>query len=314
MQPKTLICPNPPCRSLLARLPDAWPGPQMTGACVREPEVPFPVETPFVVRPDLTKLNGGSILVEDEQWHAWMNRKRAAIVAGELPLLDEHVAQDQWQSLTRSISQVLAELVPNGPIDAHGRFIWLGNPRIDHPQEFFCALSLSLQEDFALMVPDAEGRLLARALSVAFPSGWNPRHKLGMPLMSIHAPVADNAALQKATPSIEQAMLTKGPFVRHVWTLAGSGALKRDAGEDTLAHATTIEDLWYRCERQVTVPVDGLACLFLIRVFVAPLAQVLASPGRGALLKASLASMSPEMMAYKGIRRAAMIVLESGDV
>lgn len=313
MPAKTLICPNSPCKALLARLPSVWPGPQATGAFTKDFETPFPVEAHFSVRPDLAKLGDAPLLVQDSDWPQWAAAKREAVFAGEVPLMDAHLDGARWLGLVRDVTATLYRLMPAGPMDADGSFPWLGGLRTENPNEFFAALTISMQEDFALMVPDARGQLVARVLSVTFPSGWDPKKKLGMPLLGIHAPVADNQMLQRATPSIEQAILSKGPFVRYVWTLAGSGALKRAAGEDTLAHARTINDLWFRCERQVTVPIAGIACLFLIRVFVAPLTQMLSVSGRLPVLKAALLSMSPEMLDYKGIRRAAEIVLESPD-
>lgn len=314
MQAKTLICPNAPCAALLARLPDDLPGPQASFIAAHGLEIPFAIEAPFAIRPDLVKLADGPMLVQDGLWHEWMADKRKAVCAGQAPLMDCELDGARWETLVGELTQTLSRLAPSGPIGADAAFPWLGGVRAKTAEEFFCALTMSIQEDFALMVPDDSGRLIARALSVVFPSGWDPKEKLGMPLHAIHAPVADNQALQRASPSMEQAMLTKGPFVRYVWTISGSNALKRAVGEDTLAHAQTVHDLWYRCERQVTVPIGGMACLFLIRVFVAPLMQVVDSPSRMKILKAALLSMSSQMLDYKGIQRAARIVLESRHV
>lgn len=298
----------------MARLGDAWPGPKASGFAQQDAEVPFPLEVPSRVRPDLAKLADGPLLVQDSQWWAWTARKREAVCAGKAPLFDHRLGETQWQDLAGAVAHALQAFVPNGPVDARGHFPWLGGVHADDARAFFCALTMSIQEDFALMLPDADSHLQACLLSVAFPSGWDPKQKLGMALRGIHAPVADNEALHRGTAAMEQAMVSKGPFVRHVWTLAGNDALKRAAGEDTLANAKTVRDLWYRCERQVTVPLGGLGCLFLIRVFVAPLTQVLQAPGRMRRMQDALLSMSSQMLDYKGIRRAAQIVLEFRDV
>lgn len=159
------------------------------------------------------------------------------------------------------------------------------------------------------MVPDEEGALRAQILSVYFASGWAPQEKLGQSMAAIHEPVAENQALIRSTTAMSQAMLHKGPFVRSVWTLAGSDALARAPGEDTMGSISQVEDLWFRSERQVTVPLAGEASLFLIRVDVRPLVQMIQAPQHRAILEAALRSMSPEVLRYKSIERAARLIL-----
>lgn len=164
------------------------------------------------------------------------------------------------------------------------------------------------------MVPDAGGSLRAQILSVYFASGWSPEEKLGQSMAAIHEPVAENQALMKSAMAMSQAMLQKGPFVRYVWTLAGSDALARAPGQDTMTSVTRWEDLWFRSERQITVPLWGQASLFLIRVDVRPLVQMVETPERRAVLEAALRSMSPEVLAYKSIERAARLILEKAPL
>jgi hypothetical protein len=64
---------------------------------------------------------------------------------------------------------------------------------------------------------------------------------------------------------------------------------------------------WFRCERQVSVPLPGSPdwpgglALFLIRLHVAPLDTVADTPIRRAVLREALASMSAATLAYKGL-------------
>ncbi len=184
------------------------------------------------------------------------------------------------------------------------------------PAGALAALALSLQEDLVLMgwpgpgltgdaaSPDAGQGLVALAASVVFPSGWDPGERIGRPLRSIHGPVADGERLRLASTALSRAMVDKGPFVRHIWTLAPDGALARWPGAAASAPAVggTLDDLWFRCERQVTLPLPRVgASLFLIRVFLAPLIAVAADAERRARLVASLASMSDAVIAYKGL-------------
>jgi hypothetical protein len=211
--------------------------------------------------------------------------------------------------LQQAVIQALAG--PSGPIDKQGGLAWLGGFQPQSAYEFFQALTLSLQEDFVVMRPGTDGHLRASLLSVAFPSGWRPEEKLGQSMFEIHTLVAETQALQRSARALSEAMQSKGPFVRYVWTLSGSGALSRDPGEDSFVNISKAEQLWFRCERQITVPLFEQGSLFLIRVFVEPLHETLAVPGRRDRLMRSLASMSDAVLAYKGIARAREILLAS---
>lgn len=249
-------------------------------------------------------------MIVDDRWSSWVQKKRDQVQAGTLPLIGAALPPEQLSQVVGLVSRFFVEQVPNGPIRADGTFGWIGGVKPQSTKEFLLALSLSLQEDFAVMVPDAQGVLRAQILSIYFASGWSPDEKLGQSMAEIHEPVAENAALMRSATAMSQAMVAKGPFVRYVWTIAGTDALARAPGEDTMTDLTRFEDLWFRCERQVTVPLWGEASLFLIRVDVQPLAQMIQAPGRRALLETALRSMSPEVLAYKNIARAAKIILD----
>lgn len=190
------------------------------------------------------------------------------------------------------------------------------------PRRALIALALTLQEDLVLMgwpgagpcgaasSPAAADGLVALAASVVFPSGWDPGERIGRPLRAIHEPVADGERLRLATAALSRAMVEKGPFVRHVWTLAPDASLARWPGDAAAATsgpaavAGDLEDVWFRVERQVTLPLPKAgASLFLIRVFVAPLLAVATDAERRARLVASLASMSDAVIRYKGLAR-----------
>jgi len=268
---------------------------------------PFPVEESFQVKPDLAKLGGEPLWMEDRDWPRWTAKKRQLMAQGRYPIFAKDLPESDWIALQQAVIQALAS--PSGPIDARGGLAWLGGFQPQSAYEFFQALTLSLQEDFVVMRPGVDGHLRASLLSVAFPSGWRPEEKLGQSMLEIHTPVAENQALQRSARALSEAMQCKGPFVRYVWTLSGSGALSRDPGEDSFVNISKAEQLWFRCERQITVPLFDQGSLFLIRVFVEPLHETLAVPGRRDRLMQSLASMSDAVLAYKGITRAREILL-----
>ncbi|UCE31806.1 MAG: DUF3445 domain-containing protein, partial [Burkholderiales bacterium] len=144
----------------------------------------------------------------------------------------------------------------------------------------------------------------------------------------------DGEALRQAAPALGSAMLTRGPFERYVWTVADSPALSRHPAITEPAPVRGLEDLYFRCERQVILPLPAHGrALFLIRVFDAPLGQVLdcpddppgperpvpaahdGHPANGARhegascserhhrLVAALRSMSPATVRYKNLQR-----------
>jgi hypothetical protein len=55
---------------------------------------------------------------------------------------------------------------------------------------------------------------------------------------------------------------------------------------------------------------DAGAALFAIRVYVQPLAQALAKPGRAARLRSAVASMDDALLAYKGLTHAKDALLD----
>jgi len=234
---------------------------------------PFPVEESFQVKPDLAKLGGEPLWMEDRDWPRWIAKKRELMAQGRCPIFAKGLTESDCSALQRAVIKALAS--PSGPIDPQGSLAWLG----------------------------------ASLLSVAFPSGWRPEEKLGQSMLEIHTPVAENQALQRSARALSEAMQSKGPFVRYVWTLSGSGALSRDPGEDSFMNISNAGQLWFRCERQITVPLFEQGSLFLIRVFVEPLHETLAVAGRRDRLMQSLASMSDAVLAYKGITRVRELLL-----
>lgn len=309
-----LICPNLQAQGFEGALAKQWPGPAATGFLASLAEVPFPVESPYRVRPDLEKLNDGPLILTDPNWHDWVAAKRQAMAVGAHPLCAPDLSPAQLDYSAQRVCEAFQQHHRNGPIDQDGGFPWIGGVRPADGHGFFCALSLSLQEDVVLMIPNNQGELVAQLLSVCFASGWLPHEKLGMPFTSIHQPVAMNTALVRGALAMSRAMSQRGPFIRYVWTLAGNSNRSRHPGEDSFKDARSFDDLWFRCERQVSIPLGGQGSLFLIRVLIERLPKVLNSGARKSILMSSLRSMTPETIAYKGLGRALELALESDDV
>ncbi len=173
-------------------------------------------------------------------------------------------------------------------------------------------LSLAFAEDLAIV--DAASSTIPW-LAVALPSHWAPETKVGQHFATVHAPVADNQRLMAAGDHLP-ALICAGPaHERFVWSLGTHPRLhahpRRSLREpwpvgdpDAVAQAS-----WWRTERQTFLPLPASACggpmaVFTIGVQVTPLVQALAGPGQAQRLHAALASMSPAVLAYRGLTEA----------
>jgi hypothetical protein len=162
-------------------------------------------------------------------------------------------------------------------------------------------LSLAFAEDFAVL--DAASTAIPW-LAVALPSHWAPELKVGRPFAAVHAPVADNALLLQAAQGLARLVGGLDHWERFVWTVSRHRALAAHP-----AHLPPggwqdlpVEAAWWRTERQTFIPVPGAGqAVFTILVEVQPLAQAIGTPARAARLHAAIASMSAEVLAYRGL-------------
>jgi len=242
-------------------------------------EIPFPVEVPFTMRPHMRPLGvGEKMLSTDHLFADYIKQKQSAYN----PVYGDNVDRRLIDSAVSALKKYDSSFSLSGD---------------DGP---VYKMTMSLQEDFVVFAPNKKGNLSAQILSVCFPSGWNPREKANMTFSEIHEPLADADLIKKNAEHIAKMICTKGPFVRHVWSLSNSGTLGRHP--DTIKPWTneTLDQMWYRCERQVTVPIDGSAALFLIRMYVQPLREVFEDPVKRKAITDSVNSMSDAVIAYKG--------------
>jgi hypothetical protein len=165
--------------------------------------------------------------------------------------------------------------------------------------------SLAFAEDLAAL-DGSTGTL--PWLAVALPSHWSPEEKLGRHFTQVHAPVADNALLMTASAGLVG--LVCGPaagttrWERFVWTVSDHPRLHAHPARIGAARwqHTPVAQAWWRTEHQTFIPVPGQAqALFTIHVENCPLAEAVAAPGRAAALHAAIASMTPAVLAYRGL-------------
>jgi len=161
------------------------------------------------------------------------------------------------------------------------------------------------QEDFVVWAPDLKGQLSIQMASVCFPSGWDPLEKVNKSFAEIHEPVADNKTIMAAADHIAKMITEKGPFVRSVWSIANSPDLNRHPAVKKPWTNEGLESMWYRAERQVTVPL-GNAAIFFIRTYVTPLLSVDIKR-----IRESINSMTDEILEYKSLHHVAKVLNEN---
>jgi len=162
-------------------------------------------------------------------------------------------------------------------------------------------LSLAFAEDVAV-VDGTTGCI--PWLAVALPSHWAPEAKLGHHFTAVHATVADNALLLKATDGLLRVITNADRWERFVWNVTDQPRLHaHPARVDTQRwQHTPVDQAWWRTERQTFIPVPGQQqAVFTIAVEVQRLADALPTPGHAERLHAAIASMSPAVLAYRNL-------------
>lgn len=304
------------------------------------PERPaFPVAPAYRVRPDLKRLEPGEgHFRHDAAYPDFVRAKLARLARPERcrvlapglapealrPALEEvaaRLAEERPDALHRDGDAcrlpLLAALEPALAERAHAHLAALP-PAL----RLADALALAVQEDLVLLRgPPGEDR--AELLHVCLPSHWSPGARAGASFAELHGPVPHGAALQAAARNLVAAMLAKGPFVRHVWSLPPRPDLALDPAEAPPAPdlrgvrgEALLARLWLRAERQTSraLPASGRA-LFTIRVSMQPLPAALAGePERAARLATAVRSMDDALLAYKslgGIRAPLLAALDA---
>jgi hypothetical protein len=173
-------------------------------------------------------------------------------------------------------------------------------------------LSLSFAEDLAV-VDAATGTI--PWLTVALPSHWAPEEKVGRPFAVVHGPVADTRLLVSAADSLMRLATAGERWERFVWTLTDHPRLHAHPARVNPERwaDTPVARAWWRTEHQTFMPVPAAPspqAVFTIHVEVQPMRQALADPARAAAVHAAVASMSPAVLAYRGLDRVREPVLQ----
>ncbi len=268
--------------------------------------MPWPVAAPFRMRPNLEKLDADApaLLVRDELADVYQReRKHVLTTHPERAMVGNANAAtlDAIHSLATSSPSVgAAEAAKNG----RSRL-----PPLPQGERYGALVASALQEDFVILKHEGDS-LRTEYLSVCFPSRWDPRDKLGLDFAAIHAPVADSEQLRAAGPNLMTLAFMKQPMLRHVWLISPSPSLDQHPDKNEAWWSELLADvspllprLYFRVERQTTLPLPQFQrAVFFIRMMMCPLLDVLSvGTGRAAELAATLRSMTPAIVAYRGM-------------
>jgi dimethylamine monooxygenase subunit A len=177
---------------------------------------------------------------------------------------------------------------------------------------------LLLQDDLVIMRRGDDGWRIAAAF-LAFPSSWHLSEKFGLPMDAVHAHVPGFEGGSRNAGLINRMFDNLAPgriVVRWNWSVNWSHALYHpNAKSAEEKRGVPAEKAFIRVERQTLrkLPVSG-DILFTIRIYVDPVAAILAQPNAkelAASMADQLEAMSDAETAYKGLteKRAEMVAL-----
>jgi hypothetical protein len=167
-------------------------------------------------------------------------------------------------------------------------------------------LALAFEQDFAVL--DATTAHIAWT-AVCLPSRWAPEEKVGRAFAQVHAPVADNTTLLAASDALVRLVTGAERWERFVWTVTADASLDEHprrvartpwpSGADPAAFA---RHAFWRTEHQTFIPLpERRQAVFTIHVENRPLVDAIDSPARAEALHAALSTMSPAVLAYRGL-------------
>ena len=247
------------------------------------------IPVPFRMQPGLRRLTtGSSQLTRLEPDSVLYREKRKVLDAGQ----SRHCVRGFDPS---AALEAIAEKASADP----GRHTALASP-----------LELAVEED--LVILDGTTTTLPW-LCVCVPSHWAPEDKLGLPFAAVHAPVADNGALQAAGGHLVELVTGDDCWERFVWTVTPSPRHDQHPRRHARAawpHTHDVElfaaACYLRAERQTFFPVGRgtRQAVFTIRVMLQPLIDAVAAREHARRLHDSLASMTGPVLEYKGLTTA----------
>jgi hypothetical protein len=183
--------------------------------------------------------------------------------------------------------------------------------------DLYHELALNAQEDLALLAlsthtsSKSQDERPSSSLimgHVTMPSFWAPERIRGASFYEIHLPVPGFPRDERVAERLSAHIASRGPLVRFVWTVANDDRLDHhpQGGREGWREG---QPLWFRVERQLTVPLEGLGALFLIRTYLYPFEQL--TPEQRDTLREALEVMPEEIARYKGLWAGREVIIKA---
>ena len=166
-----------------------------------------------------------------------------------------------------------------------------------------------VQEDMAILVPDATGRMVFGAGAVCFPNRWDLRSKLGLTLTEVHAPVAKlNEQLERPIDDFFTRLSSDRPFWRLGWGVLDTddlyqpldGTASVPPPVPAVGAPDVADRLFLRVERE-TIRRFESCVLFTIRTYIRPLRHLAERPDDAERLADALANLPDDVAEYKKV-------------
>jgi dimethylamine monooxygenase subunit A len=226
-----------------------------------------------------------SALVERQRWIS----RNDPIVFG---------AVDGADAAAKDFVEFLGKIIKGGAEDLQDK----------EPAEVCRAAGMRLAPDFLLLESSTGEVFRLTAGCVCFPSSWNFEAKLGMPVEKIHDVVPGlNDALGLGISRFLQRLRPDFAMGRWNWGLSAVADRNHHPARrlPRLSGNFRAEAVWARLERQLFLRLPSGGILFGIRIYVAPLADLLAvEDARSGFLRA-MQTMPEAVAAYKGLEPSA---------
>ena len=162
----------------------------------------------------------------------------------------------------------------------------------------YTQIAMSCQEDITVLAQRPASALVMG--HICAPSFWDPEHMKNASFWSIHKPVPGFPRDERVADRLAEHIAQRGPLVRFVWTLTSNDRLDQHPSHHRRPWSEA-DQIWYRVERQLTIPLSGMGSVFLIRTYVHPLESLCHE--RRQVLREAIEQMSDEIADYKGLRQ-----------
>lgn len=251
---------------------------------------------------------------KDEELHATFPEAREAA----FELLDEfwQYLPNRYPSLFRQLDTGLENLVTK-------EVLTFRNCNRDEIKDPMVLAAKMVQDDLAIMVEGKDGVYYLKAGAIILPGFWRFKDKVGLPLSAIHTSGDVPQYDEKLHPGMSKFFLRltcDKPVVRNNYFIQTDSELGWSTsigdentdvvGWNTAPEATTIDQLYFRSERQSLrrLPNSG-GVVFTVRTYFLPITEMCEEPYIPRRLLDGIESWGEDVREYRGYEKFKSVIL-----